>query len=65
VQGQLRQQPLSVEIETACQHCGRPLRLALGSDMQFTVHEPEAAPLVFMPDVDWANFAERTIIDSY
>jgi hypothetical protein len=33
--------------------------------MRVSVREDQAAPLVFMPDVDWASFAQRTIIDSY
>jgi len=33
--------------------------------MQISVREADANPLVFMPDIDWDHFAERTIIDSY
>ena len=39
--------------------------MTLDSDMRVAVREEEAAPLVFMPDIDWNNFAERTIINSY
>jgi hypothetical protein len=65
VQGQIRKEYLSVEIETHCWHCGEALHIALDSSMQISVKEKEAAPLVFMPDVDWSRFKERTIIDSY
>jgi hypothetical protein len=65
VQGQLRNEFVSVEIETRCQHCDQPLHITTDSKMQVSVREKDAAPFVFMPDVDWDHFAERTIIDSY
>jgi len=33
--------------------------------MQIAAHEMDATPLVFMPDMNWNTFAEKTIIDSY
>jgi len=33
--------------------------------MRVSVNQAGASPLVFMPDIDWDTFAERTIIDSY
>ncbi len=54
-----------MEVDTQCKHCGQALHFTLDSNMQVSVHEPDASPLVFMPEVDWAHFAERTIIDSY
>jgi hypothetical protein len=65
VQGQLRKEPISVEVETACRHCGQALHMTVDSAMRVSVREPGAAPLVFMPDVDFQHFAERTIIDAY
>jgi hypothetical protein len=56
---------MSVEIETKCRHCDQILHITVDSNMQASVLEDQATPLVFMPDVDWANFAGRTIIDSY
>jgi hypothetical protein len=65
VQGQLENKYLSVEIQTKCRHCDQEIYIDLDSDMRVFVHEQDAAPLIFMPDVDWNTFAERTIIDSY
>jgi hypothetical protein len=65
VQGQLRQEPLAVAIETACGHCGRPLHLTVSSDMRVKVHDQGADPLVFMPQIDWSTFTESDIIDAY
>lgn len=65
MQGRLRNELVAVEIETKCQHCAQPLHITIDSNMQVSVREQDAAPFVFMPDVDWEHFAERTIIDSY
>jgi hypothetical protein len=65
VQGQLRKEYVSVEVETQCKHCGKVMHFTIDSNMRVSVHESDADPLVFMPDMDWNNFAEQTIIDSY
>jgi hypothetical protein len=65
VQGRLRNELISVDIETKCKHCDQSLHLTIDSKMQVSVQEKDALPLVFMPDVNWDGFAERTIIDSY
>jgi hypothetical protein len=65
VQGRLRDESLSVEIETACAHCGQPLHITLDSELRWIVKEQDAAPFVFMPDVDWSHFTGATILDAY
>ena len=65
MQGRLREEHLLVTIETACGHCGRLLRITVSSDMEFSVHDQDASPLVFMPQVDWRTFTEPNIIDAY
>jgi hypothetical protein len=65
VQGKIRQVYLSAEVETKCHHCGQNLHLNVDSSMQIVVQEQGAEPWVFMPDMDWDHFAERTIIDAY
>jgi len=65
VQGHLRKQYLSIEVTTKCYHCDQVLHLTIDSDMQVSVREAGAQPLVFLPDVDWKNFSEPNIIDSY
>ncbi len=65
MEGRLLNKSLSVEVKTRCHHCRRALRMTIDSEMRVTVREPRATPWVFMPDVNWANFPEPTIIDSY
>jgi len=65
VQGRLRQEHLTVTIETLCAASGRPMRITLGSDMKLSADDQGADPLVFLPQVDWAHFSEPNIIDAY
>jgi hypothetical protein len=41
------------------------MHITVDSNMRASIREDQATPLVFMPDVDWATFAEPTIIDTY
>ena len=65
VQGQLRNEHLTVEIETVCVHCGQPLHITVNSDLQWSVREQDASPLLFEPEVDLEHFTDSTIIDAY
>jgi hypothetical protein len=65
VQGHLRREYISIDVTTECKHCDRVLRLTIDSEMRVSVGEPDVNPLVFMPEIDWKNFTEPTIIDSY
>ena len=65
VQGRLRGEKLSAEIETSCVHCGQKLHIHLDSEGVWSVSQPGAAPLVFEPEVDWTTFTKPNIIDDY
>lgn len=65
VQGRLRNQPLSVVIDTSCGHCDRPLRLRVDSELGHAVETPGVEPLLFHPQVDWATFDEPNIIHGF
>ncbi|MCG6927773.1 MAG: hypothetical protein LJF30_21015 [Acidobacteria bacterium] len=65
MQGRLRDQQLSVDIETVCAHCARPMHLTADSELRFRVHDPTAHPLVFSPQVDWATFEEPNITHAF
>jgi len=41
------------------------MHLSVDSDLRMAVREEGVAPWVFMPDMDWEHFTERTIIDAY
>jgi hypothetical protein len=65
VQGRLRDEYLSVAIETECSHCHRPLHLEVDSDLECRVLEEGADPLVFVPLVDFAKLEDSSIIDAF
>jgi hypothetical protein len=65
VQGRLREETLTVSVETECAHCGWPIRMTLDSALVPQIHEGGEEPLVFQPDVDWETFSEPNIIDAY
>lgn len=65
VQGQLRRESLTVTFATECAHCGRTLRLEIGSDLHYRA-EPEASnALVFVPMVDFTKLRAKSIIDDF
>jgi hypothetical protein len=65
VQGQLRGQPLTIQIETQCGHCGEPLTLEIDSRLNYRVEQSGAAPLIFAPMVDFARLEDPSIIDAF
>jgi hypothetical protein len=65
VQGRLRRQPLSIDIHTACAHCGQAIYIQVEGDMTYRLHSAGAEPLLFMPHVDWDAFSEPNIIQAY
>ena len=65
MQGHLRDEELSIEIETECVCCRRELHVTADQQLRWSVEEPGARPLIFEPDVDWARLAAPTIIDDY
>ena len=65
VQGQLRREPLTVTFASECAHCGRALRIAIGSDLNYRVEPELAGALVFVPMVDFAKLRAKSIIDDF
>jgi hypothetical protein len=65
VQGRLRKKHLSIEIQTSCAHCERPMRLVVGSNLKYQITAGGREPLIFEPEVDWSNFTEPNIIHAY
>ena len=65
MQGQLRKETLQFTIETECAHCGRPMQIEMDSELNYTVREEGAEPLVFVPRVDFAKLEDPSIIDAF
>lgn len=65
VQGQLRKEALSFTIESECGHCGKPLHIEMDSQLNYTVIEQDAQPLIFVPMVDFNKLEDPSIIDAF
>lgn len=65
VQGQLRGEPVSVDVVSECAHCKRPMRMEIDSDMNCSCQEPDCSPIVFVPEVDFKTLKDPNIIDAF
>ena len=65
VQGQLLSKRLTFAIETECAHCARPIHIEMDSDLNFSVAEKDADPLILAPMVDFGKLQDPSIIDAF
>jgi hypothetical protein len=65
VQGRLRNEYLSITIDTHCAYSGKPLQIEVDSQLKVHVQEAAARPMVFTPQIDWEAFHDPSIIDAY
>jgi hypothetical protein len=65
VQGQLINEPLQCQIQTTCAHSGRPIHIEIDSELNYSVREEGARPLVFSPMVDFEKLEAPSIIDAF
>jgi len=65
VQGRLRNEPVSITVETRCEHCSEPLTLQIDSDMNVQVEQTGAEPMIFTPDVNTFEVEAPSIVDDF
>ena len=65
MQGQLRGEPLTFNLQTECACCGQALGIVIDSDLNYAVTQPGARPLVFVPMVDFSTLEDPSIIDAF
>ncbi len=65
VQGYLRREPLAVTIRSECAHCRRALAVRIDHALRYEITTREAAPLVFLPLVNFARLKAESIIDDF
>ena len=65
VQGQLLNKRLTFAIETECAHCARPIHIEMDSDLNYSVAEKEADPMILAPMVDFGKLQDPSIIDAF
>lgn len=65
MQGRLRNEPVTVRVETECAHCGKAMEMEIDSDLHVKPDDEKSEPVIFVPDVDLLNLQEDSIIDSF
>ena len=56
---------LTFTIRTECAHCGKEICIEMDSELHFSVSDPGARPLVFVPMVDFSSLEDASIIDAF
>jgi len=65
VQGRLRKQDLTFQVQTECGHCGEPIHLEIDSELNYRVLGEAPSPLVYAPMVDFDKLDDPSIIDGF
>jgi len=65
VQGHLRNEAITFSLQTECAHCGRKIEINIDSELNYSVADPDAAPLIFVPMVDFKKLKDPSIIDAF
>ena len=65
VQGRLRDEPLSFDVESECACCGKPIGFTMRHDLSYTLDDPASAPVFFVPAVDFTRLEAPSIIDDF
>jgi hypothetical protein len=65
VQGQLRNELLTFTIQTECACCGKEIQIEMDSNLRYSISDPGARPLVFVPTVDFNTLEDPSIIDAF
>ena len=65
VQGRLREEKVSVTVDTECAHCQRSMRLTIDSAMNWSCPEADCRPVLFVPEVDFSRLEDPSIIEAF
>ena len=65
VQGRLRDEALSFEINSECACCGTPIHITMRHDLTYNLGEPERSPMFYVPMVDFTKLKAPSIIDDF
>lgn len=65
MQGRLRNEDLSIRVQSECACCRAPLEIQIDSDLNYAVRTAGADPMAFVPDLDLATLDAPSIIDGF
>ena len=56
---------LTFEIETTCGQSGQAIHIEIDSELNYSVAEKDAKPLIFVPSVNFRELEDPSIIDAF
>jgi hypothetical protein len=65
VQGKLRNEYITVLIETECAESHRQIQIEIDSNLEYTAEDDGSDPVIFVPDVDLHKLNDDSIISSF
>jgi hypothetical protein len=65
VQGKLRNEQLSFDIESECACCKKPIRFAMNHDLSYTLADTNSDPIFFVPIVDFTRLKAPSIVERF
>ena len=65
MQGRLRDEELSFEIDTECACCGQALRFTMRDDLSYELADGASSPMYYVPLVDFTKLRAPSIVDAF
>ena len=65
MQGRLREEKLTVAVDSTCAHCGQSMQIEIDSYLSYRVADTGCRPIVFVPAVKLAELEAPSIIDDF
>ena len=65
MQGRLRNEELSFEIDTECACCCEAIHFTMGSDLRYTLGNEGSSPMFFVPMVDLTKLRAPSIVNAF
>jgi hypothetical protein len=64
VQGHLRNESITITLDTECAHCSQPMRIEIDDQLRHRV-VTGTEPVIFVPMVDFEKLKDPSIIDAF
>jgi hypothetical protein len=65
VQGKLRNESVTVRVETECAHCAKTMEMEIDSKLHIKPGDEKCKPIIFVPDIDLSTLQKDSIIDDF
>jgi hypothetical protein len=65
VQGKLRNEQLSFDVESECACCKKPILFTMKHDLSYTLSDHSSDPVFFVPMVDFTRLKAPSIVERF